>query len=312
MNEKKSKRFFRAFGPGFITAAVVIGPGSITVASKIGAEAGTSLLWAVLVAGSFMMLYTAMSARIGTLNSHSLLALVAMHYGRWLAVAVGVLSFTVCASFQMGNYLACSTALSTLTEVKEMVWMVLVGVIALVFVFVAKRLYQVLEKVMLTLVLFMLVAFVGNLVVARPSIIETLAGLIPKRWPPGMTGLMIAMVATTFSVIAALYQSTLAQQKGWRPNDLRRGLTDTFAGIAVLIGISMVITMTSATVLRGAPISNAAQPACNRCEVSRIVNASRIVRPFSRCECPRRDAGTSAAEPRSSTRPIALPFECSP
>lgn len=259
MSDKKP--FLKSLGPGFITAAVVIGPGSITVASKIGASAGTSLLWAVIVAGSFMMLYTAMSARIGALNTQSLLTVVALRYGRWLAITMGVLAFTVCASFQMGNYLACSTALTTLTGVGEMVWMAVVGIVALVFVFAAKRLYQALEKVMLALVLFMLVAFVGNLIVARPNLFAILAGLIPRPWDGAMTGLVTAMVATTFSVIAALYQSTLAQQKGWGAEDLRTGLTDTLAGIGILIGISMVITITSATVLSGATISSAANMA---------------------------------------------------
>lgn len=261
MEEKTKKSILRSLGPGFITAAVVIGPGSITVASKIGASVGMSLLWAVVVAGSFMMLYTAMSARIGVLNKQSLLTLVATHYGRWLAVVMGILAFTVCASFQMGNYLACSTALKTLTGMPDMVWMAVVGLTALVFVFAAKKLYQALEKVMLALVLFMLLAFIGNLLVARPNLGEMLRGFVPGIWPGAMTGLVTAMVATTFSVIAALYQSTMAQQKGWKSEDLRAGLTDTFVGMSVLIGISMIITMTSASVLRGATIESAGQMA---------------------------------------------------
>ncbi len=257
MEQNTKKSILRSLGPGFITAAVVIGPGSVTVASKIGASAGMSLLWAVVVAGSFMMLYTAMSARIGVLNRQSLLTLVATHYGRWLAVVMGLLAFTVCASFQMGNYLACSTALGTLTGLHDMVWMAVVGIVALVFVFAAKRLYQALEKVMLVLVAFMLAAFVINLIVSKPDLGEMFTGFIPSKWDGAMTGLITAMVATTFSVIAALYQSTMAQQKGWREGDLRTGLTDTFVGMSVLIGISMVITMTSASVLRGAQIDNA-------------------------------------------------------
>jgi len=252
------RSLLRSLGPGFITAAVVIGPGSITVASKIGAAVGTQLLWAFVIAGSFMMLFTAMSARIGVLSKQSLLTTVAMHYGRWLAVVMGLLAFIVCASFQMGNYLACGTALATLTGVGEMVWMAVVGVAALAFVFAARRLYQALETVMLTLVIVMLAAFIGNLVVARPHPLEVLSGFVPRIWPVGMTGLVTAMVATTFSVIAALYQSTLAQQKGWRENDLRTGIKDSLAGISVLLGISLMIAMTSATVLRGASIDNAA------------------------------------------------------
>lgn len=253
------KSFLKSLGPGFITAAVVIGPGSITVASKIGAGAGMSLLWAVIVAGSFMMLFTSMSARIGVLNKQSLLTVTASNYGRWLAILMGLLAFTVCASFQMGNYLACATSLTTLTGLSEVVWMGIVGVVALAFIFAARRLYQAIEKVMLALVIVMLAAFIGNLIVAGPSLLDVLSGLVPRAWPSGMTGLVTAMVATTFSVIAALYQSTLAQQKGWKVEDLPTETRDTFAGIGVLVGISLVITMTTATVLRGATIDNAAQ-----------------------------------------------------
>ena len=60
-----------------------------------------------------------MVARIGVLNERSLLSLTAQHYGRWLAVAVGLLAFLVTASFQMSNYLACSTALESLTGWSE-------------------------------------------------------------------------------------------------------------------------------------------------------------------------------------------------
>ena len=257
MTQGTRNGFLRSLGPGFITAAVVIGPGSVTVASKIGASAGMSLLWAVIVAGSFMMLYTAMSARIGVLNKQSLLTLVATNYGRWLAVIMGILAFVVCASFQMGNYLACSTALTTLTGIHEMVWMAAVGLMALLFVFAARRLYQAMEKVMLALVMFMLAAFIINLIVSKPDLGEMFAGLIPRPWDGAMTGLITAMVATTFSVIAALYQSTMAQQKGWKSDDLRTGLTDTFVGMSILIGVSMIITMTSASVLRGATIADA-------------------------------------------------------
>ena len=76
------KPFWRQLGPGLITAAVVIGPGTITVSSKVGAGAGPDLIWALLIAGSFMMLFTSMAARIGVMNKVSALTLMAKHYGR--------------------------------------------------------------------------------------------------------------------------------------------------------------------------------------------------------------------------------------
>lgn len=223
----------------------------------MGAAAGTTLLWAVAVAGSFMMLFTAMSARIGVLGGRSLLSSTATNYGRWLAILTGISAFVVCASFQTGNYLGCSTALTALTGIGEIVWVAVVGFIALVFVFAARRLYQAIEKVMLALVVVMLASFAGNLIVARPNLFEVASGFVPGIWPAPMTGLVTAMLATTFSVIAALYQSTLVRNKGWTREQLGVGTTDSLAGIGVLLVISMMIMVTSATVLRGASIDNA-------------------------------------------------------
>jgi len=294
--------FWKQLGPGLITAAVVIGPGSITIASKVGAKMGPDLVWALALAGGFMMLFTSMAARIGVLNEVSALSLMTRHYGRWLAIACGVLSFTVAAAFQSGNYVACATALESLTGMSVNLWMAFVGVIALIFVFGAKKLYRSLEKVMTALVAVMLVCFVLNLTVAvprfgialvmavvfaagwrmknrsaamalktgsgigflavlatTPELAQFVGGLIPKMWLPEDAGLVAGMTATTFSVIAALYQSTLAQQKGWRKEQVGIATREALTGISVLICVSLMIMMTSAIVLRGEEIKNAAE-----------------------------------------------------
>lgn len=249
---------WRNLGPGIITAAVVIGPGTITIASKIGAAAGMSLVWVLIGTASFMMVFTTMAARIGILNQDSILSLVARHYGRWLAVLIGLLAFAVCAGFQSSNYIACSTALEALTGVPEMTWMFAVGAAGLVFVFGARQLYRLLEKVMTALVAVMLIAFLFNLVLSRPNPMEVVRGLIPTGWPGELTGLVIGLSATTFSVIAALYQSSLARQKGWQKEDLATGVKESIVGISVLFGVSLMIMWTAATVLKGASVANAA------------------------------------------------------
>jgi manganese transport protein len=255
---RKRRSLWRNIGPGLITAAVVIGPGTITITTKIGASAGMSLVWVLVATASFMMVFTAMSARIGILNQESILSLVARHYGRWLAILIGCLAFAVCAGFQSSNYIACSTALESVTGIGESVWMLIVGVAGLVFVFGAKQLYRLLEKVMTGLVAVMLVAFLFNLIMARPNPIELFQGLIPRGWPVELTGLMIGLSATTFSVIAALYQSSLARQKGWQKDDLAIGVKESIVGISVLFAVSLMIMWTAATVLKGADVANAA------------------------------------------------------
>lgn len=247
----------RSLGPTLITAAVVIGPGTITVASKLGASQGYDLLWVILVSAVFMWTFVTMAVRVAIVNNESLLSVLARLYGRWLAVLVGVLSFTVVTAFQLSNYLACATALNALSGISENTWIAIVGAAGLFFLLL-RQLYRAAEKVMSALVFAMVAAFAVNMVVSRPDWSAVAAGVIPGRWPGELTSLVVAMVATTFSVIAAFYQGALARQKGWGVQDLSLSRREAAIGLGLLATISCVILITAGTVLRGMEVTNAA------------------------------------------------------
>jgi NRAMP (natural resistance-associated macrophage protein)-like metal ion transporter len=256
------KRLLRAIGPAFITAAVVLGPGSISTASRMGASFGYSLIWLMVMICLFMSCYTAMAARFGSVSNESLLGVVRRKYGGWLAVILGVCSFTVCAGFQAGNNLGAGTAMESLTGLPLWLWAVFFTGAALAIMFLTRRTYKVIEKMMLGLVILMIGAFFGTVVKAAPKVAEVAGGFVPSL-PAGSFPVMAAMLGTTFSVVAALYQSYLVQEKGWRLADYRTGIRDAVTGIVVLIFITTIIVITSAAVIhpKGLSVQNAADMA---------------------------------------------------
>jgi Mn2+/Fe2+ NRAMP family transporter len=70
-------------------------------------------------------------------------------------------------------------------------------------------------------------------------------------------------MATSFSLAAALYQSYLAQDKGWKRENLKSSLKDTYIGILLLAVISATVLITSAAALhpRGILVNSAADMA---------------------------------------------------
>ena len=60
-----------------------------------------------------------------------------------------------------------------------------------------------------------------------------------------------AMIATTFSVVAAFYQTYQVREKGWSESELRLGTVDTLVGICSLGLITMMILVTAASALHG-------------------------------------------------------------
>lgn len=258
----KLKKLLTAIGPGFIIASVVLGPGSITVSSRIGATYGYSLLWVLIAAGLAMGMFTFMASRFGVTHDKSILQSVAENYGRWFAVLIGVSSFIMATSFQFGNNLGVATAMQSLTGISESVWPLFFTGFAVILVFFAKGLYKILEKLMMILVMTMICAFLLNLIFTKPNLINAAKGFVPSIPANGMEELA-ALVATTFVLHVAIYQSYLVQNKGWTIKNLQQGFRDTVTSIIMLGGITMMIIMTSAAALkpRGIMIADAADMA---------------------------------------------------
>ena len=260
---KKIKNIFRSIGPGLIIASVVLGPGSITVASRIGSEYGYAFLWVIVLATVFMITYTSMSARFGVVNSDSILQSIADNYGRWFALLIGISAFLSTSSFQFGNNLGIGIGMQGITGINEHVWPLIFTPLGIILIFWAKNLYKVLENLMKFMVMIMIIAFFINLILTKPEIAPLARGLVPSRFSMDSLHVVSALMGTSFALAAALYQSYLAQDKGWKKENLKRSLKDTYIGIFFLAVISATILITSAAALhpRGILVNSAADMA---------------------------------------------------
>lgn len=257
------KSLFKSLGPGFIIAATVLGPGSITVASRIGSEYGYAFLWVIAIATVFMITYTSMAARFGVVNRHSILQSMADHYGRWFAIAIGISAFLSSSSFQFGNNLGIGIGMEGITGISERIWPIIFTSLGMVLIFWAKNLYKLLERLMMFMVLLMILAFFLNLLLTKPALGPLARGFVPSRVTADSLSVVAALMATSFSLAAALYQSYLAQDKGWKKKDLHKSLKDTYLGILLLALISATVLVTSAAALfpRGILVNSAADMA---------------------------------------------------
>jgi manganese transport protein len=263
--------WWRSIGPALITACVVFGPGSLLISANIGATHGYQLLWLLIMTGILMGTYMTTAARIGVVGGATPCTLVAQQLGRPVAAFVGINLCLICGTFQFSNNLAVAAAVETLVPKLDARW-VLLGFngLIIVFLFAAKQLYRFLERTMKIMVGLMLLCFVINVILARPSLLGIVKGFIPS-WPDGVSLgiprkidgaiqdpmiLIASLLGTTFSVAAAFYQGNLVREKGWTIKDYRRGIGDSIAGVCVLTGVSAIIMITAAKVIPGEPAEN--------------------------------------------------------
>ena len=283
MNEQKNeskplRRFFQALGPAIIVACVVLGPGSILASSKVGCEFGYEFIWLLVGLGLLLVGAIATAARVGVLLPGTPCQELAARLGRPVAFVVGLSLCLVATCFQYSNNLGVLAAIEPMvaTEITWQPWLLIGLNLALIVIFLAlKKLYLPIERLMMILMGVMVVGFAGNLILAHPSVVEFAQGLIPSL-PAGLASEFFPQVATTsdskggltrtiidpwlaiqglivttFSVGGAFYQAYLVKEKGWQASNLRDGLIDSVAGTVVLVGITLMIMVTSAAVLHG-------------------------------------------------------------
>ena len=206
-----AKRWMSILGPGIITAALVFGPSKITITSKMGGDYGFDLLWVIVVAAFFMMVFTNMGARIGAQNEDSLLRLIEKKFGKCVSSIIGIGIFLVAISFQSGNATGVALSISESTGSNPTLWIIAFTLIAILLLFF-RSFYGVLEKFMLAMIIVMLVAFLSTAIMILPSFQAFTKGLVPS-FPTGSTGLVIAFTASCFSIVGAFYQSYLVQSR---------------------------------------------------------------------------------------------------
>ena len=271
---RENPSLFRSLGPAIIVACVVLGPGSILATSTVGWKYGYDMVWILVTAVVLMIGMTALSARLGVSLDGTLCEELARRAGRPLAVLTGVSLFLVAACFQFGNNLGVLYAIEPFLESTRLAnsaafpvtVLVLLNGGVVIALFGLRRLYVPVERLMKLLIGLMVFGFAANLLLARPSILATLTGLVPSLpeeadtllphvAPEGEARIVDplwtvqALIGTTFSVGGAFYQSYLVRQKGWTSSDLKTGLTDTIVGITILGVMSMMIMVTAASVL---------------------------------------------------------------
>jgi manganese transport protein len=250
--------WLKSLGPGLITTALVFGPSKLTITSKLGAVYGYSLLWIVIVAIFFMIIFVSMSTRIGVATNQSLLASVRQKFGKPASVAMGMGVFLVATSFQAGNSVGVGIAVGELFETSPVPWILFFNLLGVGLLFF-KSFYAVLEKTMIILIIIMLLSFFTTLFYAKPDVIEIAKGYTTPAIPVGSQGLIIAFMASCFSIVGALYQSYLVQERIRLNPALRNRKNDSITGMILLGFMCSIVIICAAAVLnpKGIPVNSA-------------------------------------------------------
>ncbi len=250
-------------GPAVLVTAAFIGPGTVITASLAGANYGFSLLWALLFAIIATIILQEMAARLGVVTQQGLGENIRSTFKQPVlraAAIVLVVSAIVVGNgaYQSGNISGASLGLASLIEFDSMfgmesavLWPLIIGAIAFLLLWTGS--YKVIEKALIVLVVFMSIAFLLTMVIARPDFSQLFSGLLVPRIPGGASLTVIALIGTTVVPYNLFMHSASASQKWQSADQLPEARKDLLFSIPLGGLISIAIVSTAATAFFGKP-----------------------------------------------------------
>jgi len=253
------KNWFKNIGPGPLVAAAFIGPGTVTLCTIAGVNFGYALLWAMVLSIIATITLQEMSARLGIITQKGLSEVIRTEIKHPIFrkfIIVLVLSAIVIgnAAYEAGNISGSVLGLETVfknysLEIGSLSLNVLslaIGLVAFILLYIGN--YKILEKVLVSLVILMSVAFLITAILTKPDLSAIFKGIFIPTTPKESILTIIGLLGTTVVPYNLFLHASLVKEKWNQKSDLKHAKKDTI--IAVVLGglVSMCIIISAAAI----------------------------------------------------------------
>jgi len=242
----------RELGPGVLVAAAFIGPGTVTACTLAGANFGYTLLWALVFATLATIVLQEMSARLGTVSQQglgqTLITELQDSIFKWPLIALLLIAlYGGNAAYEAGNLAGGALGIEAIFGESALLSKGAVIALAAFAIFILIRgSYKDIEKILVSLVLLMGLAFVLTFFVVQPNLLGILSGMFKPSVPEGSLLTVIALIGTTVVPYNLFLHASAAKSRWNGAKDLGAAKTDTVVSIGLGGLIAILICSTAA------------------------------------------------------------------
>ncbi|MFD2727500.1 Nramp family divalent metal transporter [Hyunsoonleella rubra] len=253
------KNLLKNIGPGPLIAAAFIGPGTITVCTLAGVNFGFALLWAMLLSVGATIVLQEMAARLGIISQKGLSEIIKGEIKNPIFKGFAVLLILSAiilgnAAYEAGNISGGILGLEAIFGSQKLnfgsfslnLYSLAIGAVAFVMLFIGN--YKILERLLVSLVVLMSLAFLTTAVITKPNLSDVLKGALVPKFPKDSLLTIIALIGTTVVPYNLFLHASLVKEKWQHISDLKYARKDTV--IAIILGgmVSMGIIVSAASV----------------------------------------------------------------
>ncbi|OHU85052.1 MULTISPECIES: Nramp family divalent metal transporter [Pseudoalteromonas] len=240
------------YGPGVIVTAAFIGPGTITACTLAGAQYGYVLLWALVFATVATIILQEMSARVGIVTQKGLGEVInhSLHDSIWKWPLFALIIVAICignAAYEAGNLVGAALGIEAITNPNK--WIFRGSIIALTAigaVILMQGTYRQIERILITLVCVMALAFIVTFFLVKPDLTQLFKGLVMPAIPEGSLLTVIALIGTTVVPYNLFLHASTAKSHWSKPEDIPKARSDTIVSIGLGGLIAILVTSTAA------------------------------------------------------------------
>ncbi len=185
------RKLFAFLGPAYLVSVGYMDPGNWATDIAGGSKFGYALIWVLLMSNLMAILLQSLSARLGIVRGRDLAQASRETYSRPVNLALYFLAEIAIASCDLAEVLGMAIGLQLLFDIPLM-WGVLITVLdTFLLLFLINYGIRRMEAFILGLVSIIGMAFLAEMILAKPSLAEISTGFIPSL--PDSTALYIAI-----------------------------------------------------------------------------------------------------------------------
>ncbi|MEX3238212.1 Nramp family divalent metal transporter [Serratia quinivorans] len=223
-------------GPAFIAAIGYIDPGNFATNIQSGASFGYTLLWVVVWANVMAMLIQLLSAKLGIATGKNLAEHIRDRFPRPAVWAYWVQAEIIAMATDLAEFIGAAIGFKLLLGVTLLEGAILTGIATFLILMLQQRGQKPLEWVIGSLLLFVALAYMVELVFSQPQLGPLLKGMALPDLPNGDAVFLAAGVLGATIMPHVIYlHSSLTQAAG------ENSKADRYAATKVDVAIAMTI-----------------------------------------------------------------------
>jgi manganese transport protein len=185
------RKIFSFLGPAYLISVGYMDPGNWATDLQGGSKFGYSLIWVLLMSNLMALLLQGLSARLGIVRGRDLAQANREAYPKFLNFILYILAEIAIAACDLAEVLGMAIGIQLLTGL-PLIWGVCITVLDTFLLLYLQRLgMRKMEAFIIALVGVIAVAFLIQIIIAKPDVAEIATGLIPTL--PNKEALYIAI-----------------------------------------------------------------------------------------------------------------------